>query len=1169
MKLQRTKLLTLSAIALLAMQSAVAAPVTTPSDGDIFLGFRAGDGQGSGVSLIVNVGNDTTFRNATPGATVNLGSVAADLSATFGGGWHSRNDFYWGFFGARNVINPPIYASRAQVPVGFPAPAFNALATNARTSTKSQIVSVTTAYQGLQATANNPSAAVQTNTSVAGSYNFQITGGTTSFGTLSQWTDIEGSFGNGAAGTALDFFRFSNTQATGDVVSRLGTFQITSSGVVTFRRALPDGVAGIRLAQTEYSVDEDAGFVTLTLNRTDTVSSEVSATVNTANGTALAGTDYTPLSNVLVTFAGGEITKTVNIPITDVSGTAASRGFTVTLSDPSGGSQLTGLASAAVTINDTDSEVQFASATVSLFALNASNTPNTAEIQVVRTGFLGDAVSVDAAITGGNLNGSYYTFAGPVTLNFAADEASKSLSIPLNVIPETALPGTIVLTLTNAQSVSLGGTATTTVTVNANPGQISFTGPTFPALTTGTSAVVTLQRQNGSAGAVTVTVNASSETLTNGTAYSYTNPTVVTFADGQDEAVTTVEILENATPGNILLTLSNPTGQTTLGIQSSTTVSLANPPSDPGVLSFATTGGHVLEEAGQVVIPIIRANGSAGAVSVTVSTVAGSAVAPGDFTALTTVVNLADGQTTASATVVINADAVKNEPNEVFTVVLTNPVGTTLGPVTSYEVRILDLDAVLPTVTITEPKANAKVTGNDEDEVVVKGGAKDNKGVAKVEVKINDGDFSEADLTIGAKGAITYELAVPVARGTNILTVRSTDYRGNVSKNITQTFIYDDPYPAIAGVYTGLVTAADGTTASNSTEGLITVTIAAKGTFSGKLAIDGLSLAFSGSIHSSGEGRFGKTLASTASLVRKGKTPLTLALDFDLAEIGNTNQVTGSVLDGGLVSELVANRSLYTNKKNPVLPLVNPAASLVTTYTVLFKAATPGNPNPEASAFPQGDGWGTVVVSNAGVAKVTGALADGSAITFSAPLSITNRLPFYVQLYSKRGSISGPVKFDNLAQTDLDGEDLFWFRPVDTKSKVYPNGWPTGITTDLIGSKFVKALKTDTSSILGFVGNGSLGFTQGTLDQPLTKGFSITAANKVTNVPADKTFTLLVAGTTGIFSGSFTAPAPQKKPAYKGVILQKSGEASGFFLSTALTGSTSQSGKVTLTEASN
>lgn len=1156
-------------MALLVMQSAVAAPVTTPSDGDIFLGFRASDGQGSGVSLIVNVGSDTPLRTASPGTTVNLGSVGADLSATFGSGWHSRSDFYWGFFGARNVINPPVYASRAQVPVGFPAPSFNVLATNARTSTKSQIVSVITAYQGLQATANNPAAAVQTNTSVAGSYHFQITGGTTSFGTLSQWTDIEGNFGNGAAGTALDFFRFSNTQATGDVVSRLGTFQITSTGEVTFRRALPDGVAGIRLAQTEYSVDEDAGFVTLTLNRTDAVSSDVSVTVNTANGTALAGTDYTALSNFGVTFAAGEITKTVNIPITDVSGIAASRGFTVTLSAPSSGSQLTGLTSAAVTINDTDSEVQFFSATLALFALNASNIPNTAEVQVVRAGFLGDAVSVQVSITGGSLNGSHYTFAGPVTLNFAADEASKTLSIPLNAISATALPGTIVLTLTNAQSTSLGSAASTTVTVNANPGQIAFTSPTFQALTTATSVAVTLQRQNGSAGAVTVTVNASSETLTNGTAYSYTNPTVVTFADGQTEAVTTVGILGNATPGNILLTLSNPTGQATLGVQSSTTLSLASPPSDPGVLSFATNRGSVFEEAGQIVIPITRTNGSAGAVSVTVSTVPGSAVTPGDFTALTTVVNFVDGQTTASATVTINADAVKNEPNEFFTVILTNPVGATLGTVISFEVQILDLDAVLPTVTITEPKANAKVTANEEDEVVVKGGAKDNKGVAKVEVKINDGEFSEAELTIGAKGVITYELVVPVARGTNILTVRSTDYRGNVSKNVTQSFIYDDPYPAIAGVYTGLVTAAEGTTASNSTEGLITVTVAAKGTFSGKLAIDGLSLAFSGSIHSSGEGRFGTALASTASLVRKGKTPLTLALDFDLSAIGNSNQVTGSVQDGSLVSEWVADRSLYTNKKNPVLPLVNPAPSLVATYTVLFKASTPGNPNPEASGFPQGDGWGTVVVSNAGVAKVTGSLADGSAITFSAPLSLTNRLPFYVQLYTKRGSISGPVKFDNLAQTDLDGEDLFWFRPVDAKSKVYSNGWPAGITTDLIGSKFVKALKTDTTSILGFIGNGSLSFTQGTLDQPVNKGFSITAANKVTNVPADKTFTLLVAGTTGIFSGTFTAPAPQKKPAYKGVILQKSGEASGYFLSTALTGSTSQSGKVTLTEASN
>src|SRR5690606_1667576 len=104
-------------------------------------------------------------------------------------------------------------------------------------------------------------------------------------------------------------------------------------------------------------------------------------------------------------------------------------------------------------------------------------------------------------------------------------------------------------------------------------------------------------------------------------------------------------------------------------------------------------------------------------------------------------------------------------------------------------------------------------------------------------------------------------------------------------------------------------------------------------------------------------------------------------------------------------------------------PFVNPDPSLVGAYTVLFKAGLPGAPNPAASDFPQGDGWGTVTVSTSGVAKVTGALADGSKVTYSAPLSITNGLPFYVQLYKKKGSISGPVKFENLVQTDLDGED--------------------------------------------------------------------------------------------------------------------------------------------------
>lgn len=1159
MKLQRTNLLTLGAAWLLTMQAAVAAPVTTPSDGDIFLGVRASGGQGSGVSYIVNVGSDTSFRNAAPGSTLSLSNLSADLAATFGANWNTRADLYWGVFGARNNANPSVYSSRAQLPVGTPAADLNALSTAARVSTKNQIISVITAYQGLEATGNNPKAAVQTNNSSSGSYNQQVVGGTTSFGTLSQWTDIEGNFGAGAAGTALDLFWLYNTSSQGDLVNRVGAFTISSGGAVSFTAA--PVLNQVQVKQINYAVAETAGDLTVTFVRSGDLTQAITANFTVSNGTALVGTDYTAPASLQVSFAASASESTVVIPVTNRTGYFGSRTFKVNLTSATAGFAVRAPASATVTISDVDpsSTVAFTQSAITV-PQQTQGAPSVAALTITRSGVTTSSVSVQASVTGGTLvAGTHFTFTSPQTVTFLSGDTSKTLSIPLTA---NAVAGTIELTLASPQGgTALGGTTTATITVAPNAGTLAFSAASFSTSTAATLVNVTLNRTGGSEGAVSVDVSAGSATLVNGTNYTYTNPTTVNFAAGATSATTTV-LLPAPSVGDIVLTLGNPTNFATLGAQSTTTVSIAGA---PGAVSFAQAEFNAFEEVGVLSIPLVRTDGSTGPLSVTVTTAAGTAVSPGDFAPLNALpIEFTDGQTTASVPVTINLDAVKNEANETFTVTL---AGESLGTITTATVRILDLDAVKPTVTITTPKANAKILESAGPSVVVTGTAKDNKGVAKIEVKINDGEFvTVSPLPAEVKGVINYSHTVTAEPGTNLITVRSTDYRNNVSVLVTRSFLYDDPYAAIAGTYTGLVSADDETTPVHATEGLVSVIIAAKGTFTGKLTLDGATHAITGSIPPSGEGQFGKTLDSVLTIVRKGKASLKLALQFDLRKAGNSNKVNGTVnVDGSAAaSELVADRALYTAAKNPVLPLQNPSVQLwQKPYTILFKAPASG----DASAVPQGDGWGTVTVSNAGVAKVTGTLADGTAVTFSAPLSITNQLPFYVPLYKNLGSISGPVKFEDLVATDVSAEDLYWFRPADAKSKVYPLGWAAGINVDLRGSKFTKAAKSDTSSILGFNGNGLLTFSQGTLTESLIKSFSITAAGKVTNANTDKTFTLTAAGATGIFSGTFTPPGQTRKPAFKGVVLQKSGETSGFFLSTATATVTSQSGKVSVSAA--
>lgn len=235
-------------VALAAGHHATAAVVTAPVAGDLFLGFRAAGDQGASVSYIVNLGQYTTFRDAAPGSSFELSSltgIGADLASAYGGGWATRTDLTWGIFGVSNGANPVVFASREFDPTTG-APSLNPyplLDLTSRSGTATQISSVlqgSSGYQGRDATVNNTAGVLQTNFNGQASYAFQVgTTGTTDFGSLSQWNSIEGDFGGGVAGTALDLYRIA-----GSGVTTPGYFTISNTGVVSFN-AVPEPSAAL------------------------------------------------------------------------------------------------------------------------------------------------------------------------------------------------------------------------------------------------------------------------------------------------------------------------------------------------------------------------------------------------------------------------------------------------------------------------------------------------------------------------------------------------------------------------------------------------------------------------------------------------------------------------------------------------------------------------------------------------------------------------------------------------------------------------------------------------------------------------------------------------------------------------------------------------------------
>jgi hypothetical protein len=103
----------------------------------------------------------------------------------------------------------------------------------------------------------------------------------------------------------------------------------------------------------------------------------------------------------------------------------------------------------------------------------------------------------------------------------------------------------------------------------------------------------------------------------------------------------------------------------------------------------------------------------------------------------------------------------------------------------AYDVRTLNYDAVLPSLTLTAP---ADLSVVNLPLIIVTGNASDNIGIAKIEIQVNGGSWETLPQTAG------FSYPTTLKTGGNTISVRVTDTAGN---SITQTraVIYKKPAP--------------------------------------------------------------------------------------------------------------------------------------------------------------------------------------------------------------------------------------------------------------------------------------------------------------------------------------------------------------------------------------
>jgi len=117
----------------------------------------------------------------------------------------------------------------------------------------------------------------------------------------------------------------------------------------------PTGSPGnLRFKNSTYNATEGAASAQLMVERVGGTTGEVSAHYATADGSALAGSDYMAASGTVTFGAGDGANKTIDVPLLDDGVEEPLETFTVALSAPTGGAGLGNPSQAMVSITDDD-----------------------------------------------------------------------------------------------------------------------------------------------------------------------------------------------------------------------------------------------------------------------------------------------------------------------------------------------------------------------------------------------------------------------------------------------------------------------------------------------------------------------------------------------------------------------------------------------------------------------------------------------------------------------------------------------------------------------------------------------------------------------------------------------------------------------------------------------
>ncbi|MEM7323774.1 MAG: Calx-beta domain-containing protein, partial [Actinomycetota bacterium] len=506
----------------------------------------------------------------------------------------------------------------------------------------------------------------------------------------------------------------------------VGAFLGDSSATVTILDDEPAPPA-VSVGDATTTETDGASTIDVTLSLDQTSASPVTVLISTNDGTAIAGSDYTAVTDQLVTIPAGTTSTTFSLGIIGDDVFESTEDFTVTLSNPT--NAIIGDGSGTITIIDDEAPPPVVpQISVSDATTTETDSSSTVDVTVSLDQSTSNTVTVDVATADGTATaGSDYTASGPTTVTFNPGDTSKTVT--LSIIGDTVSEPSedFFVNLSNPVLGTIGdGSGTVTIVDNDAPPcsdgpDITVSNVTVTEAEFELNAIVTFTRSFSTNQSTRFRVNTIDETaIAPGDYTARVNQLVVIPANQTTKTLafkvqgdTVAEPIET-----FLVEISDPLRGCIDPNNNTGTVTIIDNdgPANPSV-SVADVTTTETDGPSTVNATISLDFSSLNAVTVDLTTVDGTATAGDDYVAQSaTTVTIPAGQTSVTVPIGIVGDDLF-EPTETFTLNLTNPTNAFIGTGTAT-VTILDDEPVPPAVSVGDASTTETDTASTVDVTV-------------------------------------------------------------------------------------------------------------------------------------------------------------------------------------------------------------------------------------------------------------------------------------------------------------------------------------------------------------------------------------------------------------------------------------------------------------------